>query len=59
MVADLLTGEKRYEDGLLTLCLFDAVYFNSDENYVILNPGVVKAELVELNRPACLPFYSY
>jgi predicted aspartyl protease len=44
MVADLKTGEKRYEGGLLPLCVFEAVYFNNDENYVILNPGVAKDE---------------
>ena len=40
MVADLMTGEKRYEDGLLPLCVFEAIYFNNDENYVILNPSL-------------------
>lgn len=38
IVADVLPGEKRYEDGLLPLTLFDAVYFNNEESVIILNP---------------------
>ena len=39
MVADLLPGEKRYEDGLLPMSLFDSIYFNNEKSYVILNPA--------------------
>ena len=42
MVADLLPGEERYEDGLLPVTLFDAIYFNNDQSYVILNPTYAK-----------------
>jgi hypothetical protein len=38
MVADLLPDEKRYEDGLLPLTLFKAVYSNIEESCVILKP---------------------
>ncbi len=42
MVAGLLPGEERYEDGLLPVSLFDAIYFNNEESYVILNPAWAK-----------------
>ncbi len=38
MVVDLLPGEKRFEDGLLPMRLFDSIYFNNEKSYVILNP---------------------
>lgn len=38
MLADLLPGEERYGDAVLPTSLFDAVYFSSSQNYVVLNP---------------------
>jgi hypothetical protein len=38
MIANLLVSEWKYGDGLLPLRLFDAVYFDNDEDYVMLNP---------------------
>lgn len=34
-----LAGQPRWEDGILPLTLFDAIYFNNAENFVILNPS--------------------
>lgn len=34
-----LAGQPRWEDGILPFALFDAIYFNSAEGFVILNPS--------------------
>ncbi len=38
MLADPLPGEQPFEDGLLPLSIFETIYFNNQNGYVILNP---------------------
>jgi len=42
ILAETLPGEQRFEDGLLPLRMFAAVYFNNAGNYVILDPVLPK-----------------
>jgi hypothetical protein len=34
-----LAGQAGWEDGILPLALFDAIYFNTAESFVVLNPN--------------------
>jgi hypothetical protein len=40
MLAEVLPGENRFESGILPLNLFDSIYFNSEESFVVLNPSL-------------------
>jgi len=42
ILAELLPGEVQFADGALPLSMFEAVYFNNEESYVILNPTLPK-----------------
>ena len=44
MLAPLLPGEIRPQKGMLPLSVFDAVYFNNEESFVILNPRLGAVE---------------
>ena len=44
VLAPLLPGEIRPQKGMLPLSVFDAVYFNNEESFVILNPRLGAVE---------------
>jgi len=54
MLAELLTGETRFEDGLLPTYLFEAIYFDCQQNYVLLNPRLTD-EIHQGSPPVTAP----